>query len=415
MLKHLQFYSYLLIFTVLPALGSSSDQNHLGSCLQRSLTKHGFENVLAIVEDRRVIITYENRIYRDEIRAIQEAFTIAVRHVPQLEHITAIPQNREIPLVTVSIPKVTCRMPSGQAASDKCSVRSVEASLDVEDTWRRIASTTKQHSSFRKLDVIVRPQFNALFGNYDDPVESQINLVPAIRTGIWKGMSLFAELIIPLQNELGGDGDDLRPGLLTINQTFRLPRYTFVSATVGYFTENRYGVDFDAKKLLANGRLSVGANIGYTGRASYREGKWYISDLSAVTAIFNAEYRFPQYDLSVRGTFGRFLYEDDGVRFDVLRQFRETEIGFFVFKTDRGSNAGFKFSIPIFPPKYLPANRVRISPAREFQWGYRYRGIPFSGIRYNTGNETDAFMKRLNPDYIKNRLAGVEDFGFTQE
>jgi len=86
------------------------------------------------------------------------------------------------------------------------------------------------------------------------------------------------------------------------------------------------------------------------------------------------------------------------------------EIGFFALKTERGSNGGFNFSIPIFPPKYLPTGRIRISPAKAFPWEYRYRGLPKGGIQYKTGNNLDGFMKRLNTDYIKNQMAGFENW-----
>ena len=89
------------------------------------------------------------------------------------------------------------------------------------------------------------------------------------------------------------------------------------------------------------------------------------------------------------------------MRFDLLRRFGEVEIGFFALKTGRGRNGGFNFSIPIFPPRYLPTGRIRISPAQAFPWEYHYKGLPLGGIQYNTGNDLDAFMKRLNPDYIK--------------
>ena len=153
-----------------------------------------------------------------------------------------------------------------------------------------------------------------------------------------------------------------------------------------------------------------GANLGYTGFAEYRKGIFYYADLDALTPLFYAEYRMRKYDLGLRATYGRFLHEDTGVRFDLLRQFGEVEIGFFALKTERGSDGGFNFSIPIFPSKYLPTGRIRISPAQAFPWEYRYRGLPRGGRRYNTGNRIDAFLKRLNPDYIKNQIAKTEDW-----
>ena len=89
---NLQLYSCFLILTFVPSLGFSIDQNYLATRLQLSLTIHGFENVSVILEDKRVIVTYENRIYRDEMRAIRVLYRQSKWHVSDLrtEHHSGI-------------------------------------------------------------------------------------------------------------------------------------------------------------------------------------------------------------------------------------------------------------------------------------------------------------------------------------
>jgi hypothetical protein len=176
---------------------------------------------------------------------------------------------------------------------------------------------------------------------------------------------------------------------------------------MGYFTQQRYGFDLEIKKYLINGKASLGANAGYTGHASYLKGAWYYSSIDVLTTLVDAEYRVSQFDLMMRATYGKFLYQDRGGRLDIFRQFGELDIGFFVSKTQIGTNGGFNFAIPIFPPKYMPTGSLRIRPAPYFPWEYRYWGIwegGASGYRYKTGNRLDDFMKRINPDYVKNQF-----------
>jgi len=52
------------MFITLPTLGLTLDDNSLAKNIERELIKKGFENVSVIVEDKRVIVTYENRMYR---------------------------------------------------------------------------------------------------------------------------------------------------------------------------------------------------------------------------------------------------------------------------------------------------------------------------------------------------------------
>jgi hypothetical protein len=106
----------------------------------------------------------------------------------------------------------------------------------------------------------------------------------------------------------------------------------------------------------------------------------------------------------MRATYGKFLAEDKGWRLDILRQFREVDIGFYVLNTELGTNSGFNFSVPIFPPKYLPPGPIRVRTAKYFPWEYRHYRFSESGFRYKTGNNPDDFLKRLNPDYIENQV-----------
>jgi len=397
------------MFIILSTLGFTLDGNSLSDNLKDNLIENGFENVSVILVERRVIVTYENRMHRHEMSAIRKIMATLLPVVEEGINITLIPQNREVPLVAITIPVNEYLSLLNGKISDEKFASAIDVSLDVDSIWGKIQNAPKANYSSYKFDIVVHPQCKAQFGNYDEPVESQTNLAPEIHTSLWKGMSIAAQLIIPIQNELGEEGHCWRPGLLTINQTLRLPHNTFVSATMGYFTQHRYGTDLEIKKYFANGKWSIGANAGYTGYASYLKGVWYYSDIDLLTTLFNAEYRFSQYDLSLSATYGKFLYGDKGWRLDILRQFGEVDIGFFVLKTETGHNGGFNFRIPIFPPKYLPASPIGIGTAKEFPWEYRYKGFPNNGIQYNTGNTLDEFMKRLNPDYTKTHIVENED------
>jgi hypothetical protein len=395
------------IFVTLPVAGLASDESLLADDLKSKLVAHGFENVAVVVEDRQVLVTYENRLYRYEVRAVKEILKIVLPLAQEVTSITLIPQYRKIPLIAITLPVEEAIVLSNGHTSPATSFFTVEVALEVDPIWQKLQATPKANSSLRKLDLVAHPQFIAQFGDYSEIVRAQINLAPEMTTSLWNGMSLSAQVIIPLQNEFEEEGNYWRPGLMTVNQILRLPQNTFASITIGYFTQDRYGADLEAQKYFFNGRASVGANVGYTGYASYFKGKWKYSRFDFPTALVNSEYRFARLDLTFRAMYGKFLYQDKGWRWEILRQFREVDIGFFAINTTTGTNLGFNFSMPIFPPKHLPAGVVRVRTANYFPWEYRYWGIwesGASGYRYNTGNRLDDFMKRLHPDYVKNQL-----------
>lgn len=405
-----------LIFVVsLPQLSFAfgeirlNDRNNvLADSMTARLIKNGFENVAATWQDRHAVVTYENRIFRYEIKAVQEVIILLMPLVKQQRYLTLIPQNENIPLVAVTVPVDEYLAFIKQEISIEKFVSTVEVSIDTDSAVRKLAGKQKINRSFYKFDILVTPQLKAQFGQRSDPIEVQINIAPELSTFLWKGMRLSAQVIIPLQNELNKEEDLVRPGLITLSQTFRLPQTTFFSTTAGYFTEQRYGVDFNIRKYFQNGRWAIGANLGYTGFASYLKGVWSYTDLDMLTTSMSADYRLSRFDLILGATYGRFLNKDKGLRLDILRQFGEVDIGFFALKTDTDTNGGFNFSIPIFPAKYLPARRLRISPASTFRWEYRYKGLDINGRQYKTGNRIIDFMKKLDPEYIKNELVNLE-------
>ncbi len=393
------------------ALRSAFDEDSLAEKLEQHLTEQGFENVHVVVKRGRVIVTSKNKTYQDAVEATGEFMSALLSGAReklngrQKINLTLIPQSRKIPVTAIDIPESEYLSLLNSKTSGKESLHNIDASLDVGPAWEKTWGIRKAESSLWKLDIIIHPQFKANFGDYSDPVKAQVNLAPRMTTTLWKGMSISAQVIIPLYNELGELGEYWRPGFLTLNQSLRLPLDTFASATLGYFTQDRYGGDLEVRKYFADGGLSIGANAGYTGFASYLKGVWYYTNIDHLTGSIDAWYRISRFNLSLGATYGRFLYKDEGWRFDVFRRFGETGIGFFALKTRGGTNGGFSLSIPIFPSRYLPAGRIRVSPAKEFQWEYRYKTLPKKGIQYNTGNRIDDFMKGFDPGYVKNQMA----------
>jgi len=188
-----------LALTALPALGRPLGQNGLADSLKYILVKNGFENVAVVLKDRHLIVTYENRRYRHEIRAAQEVMAILLPLVKERMKITLIPQNRKIPLVTITLsPDESPALANGNASRSNF-LSTAEVSLDVDPVWKKVRALHKANSSSWKLDLVVQPQFKAQFGKRSDPVESQINLAPEMNASLWKGMSISAQWIIPLQ------------------------------------------------------------------------------------------------------------------------------------------------------------------------------------------------------------------------
>jgi hypothetical protein len=370
-----------------------------------ALKKHGFENLAACEDDTELVVTYENRIYRYEIRALHEVLDLIAGAVQSRKKLVLVPQSRGIPIVAVCVDMSAGSPGSEMEKGSDVRFSGMHAFFGVERYWEKLRNHPRIRSSKLKLDVFVHPELHALFGSYINPVKTQINAAPSASTLLRKGMSVSVQWVVPIQNELGNEGDQDRPGLLALNQTVRCPAGLFISGTAGYFSEHRYGADLEIRKYWNNGRWTAGAEIGRTGFAAYYDDIWYYSRMDRFTFWVDCGRRFESLNLTAGVTFGKFVYGDSGVRFDIARQFGEVRIGFFGLQTSGGKNGGLCFTVPIFPQKRLTPGRIRVSPAWDFPWSYRYRGLPQYGIQYATGSRIGDLLEHFNPDLIETQYA----------
>jgi hypothetical protein len=368
--------------------------------IRNKLIKKGYENISVGLRNDTLFIVYENRVYRLEAIAMVDIIESTMTLLEDKEVLFFICLKRGVPIISVIISKANyLRFIREEICSDEFS-ESVQMSYNLN----HCKNINGDNPSFNKFDLIVHPQIHAQFGNFSDPIESQVNIAPAMNIFFWKGMNLTTQVIFPLQNDLEKKGDYVRPGLLTINQTIRLPYNIFSSLTAGYFTIDRYGIDLETRKFVNSGKISLGVRCGYTGNASVLAGRWIYSEVNLFTCFADASYRYAKYDLTLKAGYGRFIDKDEGWRIDAYRQFGEVSIGFFALHTDGELNGGFNFSIPLPPRKYLTKHLIRIRPASSFAWEYRAKGLPEEGKIYSTGNSPDEYLNNLNPDYIKKLL-----------
>ena len=258
-----------------------------------------------------------------------------------------------------------------------------------------------------KPDIVVIPQLRTQFGNFDNPVQSNINLIPELNLQIAKGLTFKGQYIFPVQNDYFFDeeGKTMRPGNITLNHFMRLNDDFYVNTTVGLFNKNRAGLNLEIRKIFSDGKFSIGANLGLTTGYSYTGYQTvYLDYEQYLTALLELEYRYVPFNLTGMLQAGNFLYNSLGARINVLRQFGEVNVGFFMLITEDVFNGGFMIGIPLPPRKYTKLKYARIRPSHRFNWEYRAKGFPTSGAMYNTGHDLFVTFLDLNPNQIKSQI-----------
>ncbi|MBD3181595.1 hypothetical protein GF312_04830 [Candidatus Poribacteria bacterium] len=411
-------------FITLLIFGNLSFDDGLISDIENQLMIKGFEDIRVLTDSKGIIIEYENRIYRYPIRAIKEIMEIISSRMRDETSVTLIPHNRGLPLYSITFSIVEYK---------RLLDTKPELNRGINSLWKAFKALTKKPSAncdefqktdtsfdtgrednsgsffHRKFNILLIPQFKAVYGAAVEPVKSQFNLVPEINASFWKGMLLTSQLVIPIQNELEPEDDNLRSGLLTLNQVNSWFFNVFTSVTAGYFTQRRYGLDLEIRKYMYNGRWSIGINSGYTGYAAYIDGIWYYSDVGLFTWLMDIEYWISRIDMKLRYAYGKFLYGDKGWRLDISRRSDEYQLGFFVYKTVGEENVGFTFGLPVPPAKNLHFGSLTLGLAKEFNQEYRYRSYREDGVQYNTGHCVDKFLNGLTPERIIKQLKEMEN------
>ncbi len=374
--------------------------------LSAEIVSKGYENVRVIRENDTIFLGVENRVWRWEPRAAAELLKTIMPYADSGSVVSLTLLRSGIPATTLIVSrKQYDDLVAGRISADLFS-NSMTALLS-DRIYRKSAGHVRPlKPSFNKFDIVVFPQLKVQFGNFVHPLEIQFNVAPAVNINFFKGLSLTAQVIFPVYSNLIGDPEasTIRPGLIVLSQTFRLPYQIFTTVSAGYFTRNRYGLNAEARKFLFNGRMSVGASLGYTGQMQLLEGWFTYTPMNVITWFCDASWRFPGYDLTIRGGYGRFIGQDEGWRVDVSRRFGEVSVGFFAMNTSGITNGGFNFIVPLPPRKFGTKNRIRIRPAPYIPWEYRAKGLPSMGRTYVTGNGTEELMFNLNPDYIRKQL-----------
>jgi len=398
-------FTLISVFVLISNLFAQT--KNISTDLVNVLSEKGFENIRVADLGDELVLAYENRLYRFNVDAIKDVLETVTPIISQKLLINLISQNRKIPVVSTKVKVKDCYNYFSGQITDTEFADKLEINFDVDEEWEKVKNKPEYNSSGGRFDLAFKPTISAQFGVYTDPVMWQLNIVPSVKTTLWKGMLFNYELIVPIHNDLLPLEDSVRTGLAVINQTLRLPNSWFVSTSVGYFSNNRYGFDFETKKYFANGDINFGINFGLTAFAYFVGKRFNYSDQFLWTGAANFDFKIPKYNLTLGFSAGKFLMEDYTFRFDVNREFGEIEIGLFALRSANGiSNGGINIIIPLFPSKYWKPDFIRIRTEENFGFSYlvRSNSADLIGLRYNTGNRINSFIKKLNPEFIRNNF-----------
>ena len=316
-------------------------------------------------------VAYEQRLYRDPQRGIPQ---------PVVGR-TYIPRIWGVPLARFT------RTDNGWDV----------AAVDQPTDWSDNARTGRTH----RWDFSLLPTFTAQFGNFNQPIESKTTLLLQTHVVLAKGLQFQGSVVLPLQNSLDGQPNEIRFGPSFLNYLTRIGSRHFVLASAGYFYTDQYGVNVQYRNWSPTRRFNWGAEVSQSGTYFFFQDGQYHGPLDQLMALGYASYRLPRPDVTLQVIGGQFLFGDRGVRAEMIRQFTHVDVGFWGAYTRNGATVGFHLAVPLFPAflRKAPvlqgrgATAPRLRMSEEFRWEYNYtRGFQIAE-RYRLGFRLDERLR----------------------
>lgn len=378
--------------------------------LLSTLLDKGLQNLAAVEQDSTLYLTFENRVYRSDFKLLQsltEAF--AKDTYFQFEHVEVTIQNRGLPIIKTSFSNANF------AAENKVNglfTLNHSVLADYKEWKQRFGKKQTNKGQYR-AEIEIGVQLKLALGAQRDPILHQVSLLPALNLYLWRGAQIKLQGLVPLSDELDIVEEQFwRPRLLVLDQYLPLPKQFLLRASVGYFTERRYGTALELNKFLGKqGQVLLQVRTAYTGFASFPkvlgvefpEKGWQIGGVNYWTYGLAAEWRIPRWELRTRLEWEKSLLNKEVVRVEVWRQFNELQLGFFAFQYEKQENYGFRIAIPILPKKYAKPGRVHIKPSRYFR--YTYHSTQNYATKFSVGEDLWDFYKTLHPGFIQHHIS----------
>ncbi|MDR1381442.1 MAG: hypothetical protein LBJ47_08195 [Tannerella sp.] len=372
------------------------------------LVKTGFEDVAVIDEPETVFVSYSDPVYRGHFRGALEVFHLLLNESVH-KNIYLVLQENRLPAVVLKL--------SGEQAGDyldkKISLAqlmsAVHISYDVDEYVRLFKKTKRENRSAGKVDFVIYPQISLNNSWLDKLYGSIFNIAPAVEVGLWKGASFTGQVIFPIWNNMKGEMDYIRAGMLLFRQEYRFPKNVFMTFHIGNFNASRMGADVALKYISGNNRWQTGMNVGLTGSSTFYSGKWEISRWKRKTGAVFFRYNEPAYNLQFDLTGQRYIYGDYGIRLDCTRHFGEVAIGFYGMYSGGEPNGGFHFSVPLPGKKRMKRQAVRMCFPEYFDWEYEAQsGNEYAERRlgrfYETRPDENRSQRYYTPSYMKEML-----------
>ena len=375
--------------------------------LSEKLCILGFENVKVLSVENQLLVCLENNVYRWDVDAISIALDTLVANTTQKKKLNLYLLNHAIPQIQLTVSSDDWKAYRKGELPKIEMEKALLIDYQIDSKYKLLKEELAWNPNVNKIDFVIYPQLSLQNTGFKQIYETQFNLAPAMEVDLWKGMKFTGQVIFPIVNDYGKEGDEIRPGFVTLSQNIRLGESYFGKLTVGNFNANRYGAHASLFRPVWKNKLELEANIGLSGESHFYNETWLNESVNEFNWFLGTRYFHPEYGLQFALSYGKYIDGDKGVRAEVVRHFGPVSIGFFAMYTGGDSNGGFNFSIPLPTNKRKRKRSLRVMPANYFDWEYNAGTEFVKGQFYETKPNANRTEDIYNPIYLKSQLLSL--------
>lgn len=370
------------------------------------LRELGMENIRSVETERGSLTAFEDRVYRNSYTGVGEAISAALKGQHEGEICLVVADRNGIPQLKITIDgELTTQYHRGAVSLEQV-YRGMELSTCADEEMEQLRGSRTTARSAGRPDLTIYPTLFLENTSFDKLYRYAVALAPTLEMPLWKGAELTAQVIVPVATNQKGELKQVRPGFVTLRQSFYLKRNWRLQATAGQFDNHRLGGQAEAYWRSPKGRWELGGRLGATIYSIFDNQGWTVTNKWKLDAAAYGRVYIPQWNTELCGTVNRFVYGDYGVQGEVTRHFGEYTIGVYAMLADGDMNGGFSFAIPLPGKKYKRWKGVRVKPADYF--AFRYGMVAWGeyvdrqrGETYRT--EPDQYRSKgfYQPEYVR--------------
>ena len=385
------------------------------SQLIQSLSDQGFENLASVAKGKDLYITYENNLYRFEAKGLANILmNLSEFDLDAYERIHFLLRSQDIPMAIVSVSLEDLSAFKNGLIDRFALATKMQFSIEIDKIEDYFKAAERMNSSFYKIDIPIGLRFDYLLGDFNDGFQSRTYVNSRVLSTLGRGTEFEFDFLNIVQNDIPGRAIS-SPVTMKITQSARFGQNTFLSASLGYLPQGRFGMYTRFRNYLDKERFYLELMYGVT-RNGYLDENWAIQNNRNSDAFWQAvfNYRWNNYDTDINLAYGTFYAADLGYKFQIQRQFNEVYFSLFYARTDVKSSGsfgsvepaiiGFSLTVPFGQSKFIKPGRIRARTEDQFYLLYRYSGFSSSGIDILYGNDIFSDIREFYPEVLRKGL-----------